>query len=68
MKRQITIIERAMFAYLHILRESGAANMFGATPYLQGEFPDYDKKFCSKVLTLWMENYREDKTYDEIVG
>jgi len=68
MKRQITIIERAMFAYLHILRESGVTNMFGATPYLQEEFPDYDRKFCSKVLVLWMKNFKEDAIYDEIVG
>ena len=41
--------------YLDELRESGATNMFGATPYLMDEFPDLDKQQARSVLLYWMD-------------
>jgi hypothetical protein len=41
------------YIFLNRLRESGATNMFGATPYLQNTF-DLDRKTASNVLTSWM--------------
>lgn len=38
------------FEYLDDLRESGETNMFGARPYLQGEFEDLTIKDARRVL------------------
>ena len=51
-------IKEEVFAYLDTLRESGATDMFGATPYIQAEFG------CSKVearalLSEWMRTFGE---------
>ena len=42
------------YIFLNRLRDSGATNMFGATPYLQNTF-DIDRKTASKTLTDWMQ-------------
>ena len=49
------------FVFLNVLRESGVANMFGATPYLAEHFEDDDMsmKQWRKVLMCWMQNYDE---------
>jgi len=56
---KITEQEKEMFDYLNDLRESGATNMFGASPYLVDEF-GIDKYEAIKVLSKWMENFNED--------
>lgn len=56
---KITKQEKEMFDYLNDLRESGATNMFGASPYLVDKF-DIDKYEARKVLSKWMENFNED--------
>ena len=56
---KITEQEKEMFDYLNDLRESGATNMFGASPYLVDEF-GIDKYDARKVLSKWMENFNED--------
>lgn len=61
---KITEQEKEMFDYLNDLRDSGATNMFGASPYLVDEF-DIDKYEARKVLSKWMENYSEDG-YDHL--
>jgi hypothetical protein len=43
-------------AYLDALRDSGATNMFGATPYLEKEFSLTSDEACG-ILTDWMENF-----------
>tara|TARA_B100000900_G_C20235004_1_gene575486 strand:+ start:325 stop:525 length:201 start_codon:yes stop_codon:yes gene_type:complete len=53
---------REHYIFLEVLRQSGATNMFGATPYLV-EHCDLDRKTAHKVLKSWMDNYdqlRED--------
>lgn len=45
--------------YLDDLREFGITNMFGATPYLQDEYPDLEKKDASKILQYWMKTFSE---------
>ena len=55
---KITEQEKEMFDYLNDLRESGATNMFGASPYLVNEF-DIDKYEARKVLSKCMENFNE---------
>ena len=47
-----------VFEYLDFLRETGAANMFGAAPFVADEF-DLDKRDARKFLTKWMETYGE---------
>jgi len=44
-------------SYLDALRESGVTNMFGATPYLIGAFPELDKKEASAILSEWMRTF-----------
>ena len=42
------------FAYLTVLRDSGAINMFGAGQYLEEVF-ELDRREAKKVLLEWME-------------
>ena len=44
------------FEYLDQLRESGAINMFGASPYLQEAF-DLDRYEAKDVLLEWMQTF-----------
>ena len=46
------------FEYLDRLRESGATNMLGATPYLQANF-DMDQETASNVLWAWIDSFDE---------
>ena len=47
---------REHYIFLEVLRQSGATNMFGATPYLV-EHCDLDRKMAREVLQSWMSNY-----------
>lgn len=49
----------AMLVYLDNLRDEGVTNMFGARPYLMGEFPDLEKHQAGKVLSYWMQTFAE---------
>ena len=44
------------YIYLENLRQSGATNMFGATPYLE-QARGLSKGEAMKVLSSWMEHY-----------
>lgn len=46
------------FDFLVALRDSGATNMFGATPYLQDAF-DLSKGEARKILSEWMKSFNE---------
>lgn len=46
------------YVYLENLRQSGATNMFGASPYLTEEF-SLGSREASKILSSWMDNYDE---------
>jgi len=47
--------------FLDKLRESGATNMFGATPYIEEAFV-VDKKTARTILSYWMESFgKEDR-------
>ena len=49
--------------YLEELRKSGVVNMYGATPYLEGQFGlSHDE--ARKILADWMRNYNP-KDYEE---
>jgi hypothetical protein len=45
-----------VFAYLDTLRESGVTNMFGAGPYLEGEF-GVSRREARDLLLEWIETY-----------
>ena len=49
-------LEKRVFEYLDDLRESGVANMFGATPYIQKEF-GVSKKEARELLLNWMKQF-----------
>lgn len=80
MKGKKAQTERPAFArdehleYLDGLRESGVTNMWGASPYLEEEFPDdfMNEKEAGKVLTYWMktfsERHKESKKAQEEIG
>lgn len=45
--------------FLDNLRESGATNMFGATPYIENEFPELSRKEAKDLLLYWMDSFSE---------
>lgn len=45
--------------YLDDLRESGETNMFGASRYLQIEYPELSKRESGDVLLYWMRTFSE---------
>lgn len=50
---------REEFLFLNRLRESGATNMFGASPYLAKAF-DLDKREASDILVEWISWIQEN--------
>lgn len=49
------------FRFLDDLRESGITNMYGAAPFVQGEFSiSYDA--ACKTLQAWMQTFSHDKS------
>lgn len=45
--------------YLDNLRESGVTNMYGASPYLQEDFPELTKEKARDVLLYWLSSFSE---------
>ena len=64
-KRPTTEEEKEVFSFLNLLRSSGVANMFGATPYIVEEF-GIDKANARKLLSLWMENFNDKGDYETV--
>jgi hypothetical protein len=50
---------KEIFKFLFALQESGITNMWGAVPYAQDMFSEYDKAEVRKITLEWMENYSE---------
>ena len=50
---------RGFLEYLDDLRKSGVTNMFGATPYLEREFPALSRKEAGDILGYWMETFSD---------
>ena len=63
--RKTTEQEQEVLEYLNMLRITGVTNMFGATPYIEGEY-DLDKKESRRLLSLWMKNFNDEGKYDEV--
>jgi hypothetical protein len=63
--RKTTEQEKEVMEFLNLLRNTGATNMFGATPYIMQEF-DIPKQEASKLLVLWMDNFNEEGKYDDV--
>ena len=55
------------FSYLEELRESGATNMFGASPYLQEHFPElrHDSRRAHEILQAWIDGYQQRQGEDQ---
>ena len=45
-----------MLVYLDELRDSGETNMYGARPYVAGEF-NLSKEDAGSVLSYWMKTF-----------
>jgi bisphosphoglycerate-dependent phosphoglycerate mutase len=43
------------YNFLDGLRESGITNMWGASPFLEDEFPELNKQEAKAVLLAWMD-------------
>jgi len=56
MKTPPEVITIEHLEYLDDLRKSGAANMFGAAPYLEQEF-SLDRNEAKAILAYWMETF-----------
>lgn len=63
--RKTTQSEKAVMEFLNRLRESGATNMFGATPYVEEEF-GLNKSEARRILSLWMSNFNDEGNYAEV--
>ena len=63
--RKTTQSEKEVMEFLNILRDSGATNMFGATPYVIEEF-GLDTSEARRILSLWMKNFNEEGDYAEV--
>ena len=63
--RKTTNQEQEVLEFLNILRDSGATNMFGATPYIKDEF-ELDSKEAKRLLMLWMANFNDEGEYNEV--
>ena len=63
--RKTTNQEQEVLTYLNMLRDSGATNMFGATPYIEEEF-DLNSKEAKRLLMLWMANFNDEGEYNEV--
>jgi hypothetical protein len=46
-----------IYEFLFDLQQSGRTNMFNAGPYVESEFPHYDKDTVRKYVINWMNNY-----------
>jgi len=63
--RKTTDQEQEVLEYLNILRDSGATNMFGATPFIKDEF-SLDNKESKRLMLLWVKNFNDEGKYDEV--
>lgn len=45
--------------YLDRLRETGVTNMFGATPFIQVQFPELSQREAKQVLVYWMKTFAD---------
>lgn len=63
MREQRSSSDRNMqeyFDFLEKLRDSGVTNMYGATPYLQKQFPElrHDFKRAVNILHSWFDTFK----------
>tara|TARA_R110000744_G_scaffold361835_1_gene469716 strand:+ start:164 stop:394 length:231 start_codon:yes stop_codon:yes gene_type:complete len=63
--RKTTDQEREAFTFLNDLRESGATNMFAATPYLEREL-GHSKAEATALLITWMDVFNKEGDYETI--
>ena len=52
------------FAYLDVLRESGATNMFGASAYVQDDL-GHDKKTSRDLVSMWMKSFDGETSVEQ---
>ena len=45
------------YDFLDGLRESGITNMWGASAFLEDEFPELNKQEAKAVLLAWMDQF-----------
>jgi hypothetical protein len=50
------LVMEQYYNYLNVLRDSGKANMFGASSYLQDEF-DLSRYEAKDILLSWMKSF-----------
>ena len=63
--RKTTETEKEVFSFLNDLRDSGATNMFGATPFIMDEF-NLDQATSKRLLSTWMNNFNKEGNYEEV--
>ena len=49
--------ELEVFSFLVTLRNSGATNMFGATPYIEAAYPALTKGEARNLLVAWIKSF-----------
>ena len=63
--RKTTNQEQEIMEFLNELRDSGTINMFGATSYIQNEYP-IEKQEATRILKLWMNNFNSEGDYKTV--
>jgi len=52
-------VKEEHLVFLDNLRDSGATNMYGATPYIKDEYPELSRKEGKDLLLYWMKSFSE---------
>lgn len=63
--RKTTDLERKAMEFLNDLRASGDTNMFGSPAYVIDRF-DVTRDEATKLVSLWMSNFNEERNYDTV--
>lgn len=52
-------VKEEHLVFLDNLRDSGATNMYGATPYIKDVYPELSRKEGKDLLLYWMKSFSE---------
>ena len=57
----LTDLEKSVFYYLDLLRESGECNMFESGKYVKAEFSNLNEDQVRELVLKWMKTFQERK-------
>ena len=60
MEKRESYIKNEMLEFLDDLRESGVTNMWGASAYMESEFPELSDAEAKCVAIYWMKTFGKE--------